>query len=93
MMDRHQKEALPLPHQLILQDRSKLELSGITEVDSFDENSVQCYTSLGHLTVRGSNLRVSRLDIDGTSLSVEGHIESLTYTDVRKGGLFGRLLR
>lgn len=92
-MERREKETMPVPHQLILQDRTRLELSGVTEVDSFDENLVQCRTSLGVLSIRGNNLHVYRLDIDGTSLSVEGRIESLTYTDVRKGGLFGRLLR
>ena len=84
---------MPLPHQLIMQDRTKLELSGVIEVDSFDENLVIFRTSFGLLSIRGNNLHVFRLDIDGTSLSVDGHIESLTYTDVRKGGLFGRLLR
>ena len=92
-MERRDKELMPLPHQLIMQDRTKLELSGVIEVDSFDENLVLCRTSFGLLSIRGNNLHVFRLDIDGTSLSVDGHIESLTYTDVRKGGLFGRLLR
>ena len=92
-MECREKETIALPHQLILQERNKLELTGVVDVDSFDENQVLCRTSLGELCVRGSNLRVFRLDIDGTSLSIEGRIESLMYTDVRKGGLFGRLLR
>ena len=92
-MERRDKELMPIPHQLIMQDRTKLELSGVIEVDSFDETVVLCRTSCGLLSIHGNDLHVFRLDIDGTSLSVEGHIESLTYTDVRKGGLFGRLLR
>ncbi len=91
-MERREKDVV-LPHQLILQDRAKLELTGVTQVEHFDENSVQCYTGMGMLRIRGSQLRVFRLDIDGTTLSVEGHIESLSYTDVRKGGLLSRLFR
>lgn len=91
-MERREKDAV-LPHQLILQDRAKLELTGVTQVDHFDENGVQCHTGMGLLLIRGSQLRVFRLDVDGTVLSVEGHIESLSYTDVRKGGLLSRLFR
>ena len=57
-MERREKDAVSLPHQLILQDRSKLELSGVLEVDSFDENTVQCRTSLGALVIRGNDLNV-----------------------------------
>lgn len=92
-MDRREKETVIIPHQLIMQDRARLELTGITGVDSFDDRTVICHTSLGDLTVNGRDLRMFRLDIDGTALSVEGHIESLIYSDVKKGGLFGRLLR
>ena len=92
-MDHREKMAVSVPHQLILQDRKRLELSGVTDVESFDEATVNCRTSLGRLTVCGSHLHVQRLDLDGTALSIEGSIDSLTYTDVRKGGLFGRLFR
>ena len=92
-MDHREKMSVSVPHQLILQDRKRLELSGVTDVESFDEVTVNCRTSLGRLTVCGSHLHVQRLDLDGTALSIEGSIDSLTYTDVRKGGLFGRLFR
>lgn len=92
-MERREKAVVSVPHQLILQDRKRLELSGVTDVESFDETTVNCCTSLGRITVCGRDLHVQRLDLDGTALSVEGQIDSLTYTDVRKGGLFGRLFR
>lgn len=91
-MERRDKETV-MPHQLIMQDRAKLELTGVTQVDHFDEDVVQCHTGMGMLVIRGNHLRVFRLDIDGTMLSVEGRIESLSYTDVRKGGLLSRLFR
>ena len=92
-LEQRNKNIVMVPHQLIMQDRAKLELTGVTDVDSFDENNILCHTSLGILSIRGANLRLFRLDVDGTSLSVEGRIESLNYTDVRKGGVFGRLFR
>ena len=92
-MDRREKTGITMPHQLILQERNRLELSGVTDVESFDETFVSCRTSLGRLTICGTELHVQRLDLEGTELSVEGCIDSLTYSDVKKGGLLGRLFR
>lgn len=92
-MEHREKTVNAVPHQLILQERKRLELSGVTDVENFDETTVNCCTSLGRLTVCGSDLHVQRLDLDGTALSIEGRIHSLTYSDVKKGGLLGRLFR
>ena len=92
-MDYRDKTMPMLPHQLILQDRTHLELTGITDVDSFDDETVSCTTSLGRLTIGGKGLHLHRLDLEGTALSVEGAIDSLVYSNVKKGGLFNRLLR
>ncbi len=83
-----------IPHQLILQDRRQAELTGVSDVESFDDTVVVAYTSLGELTVRGTALHIKRLDLDCGILSVEGNIDSLHYADTQKtGGFFNRLLR
>ncbi|MBQ1950202.1 MAG: sporulation protein YabP [Clostridia bacterium] len=83
-----------LPHQLIMQERSRLELTGVSDVDSFDDATVTAYTSLGELTVRGRQLHVRQLNLESGSLSVEGQIDALSYTDTApRGGFFGRLFR
>lgn len=93
-MERSDKTTPQMPHQLIMQDRRRLELTGVSDVDSFDENTVTAYTSLGELTVRGRGLHVRQLNLEGGSLSVEGQVDSLTYSDtMRGGGFFSRLFR
>lgn len=93
-MERTDKNTQPLPHQLIMQDRKLLEVTGVSDVDSFDENTVTAYTSLGELSIRGSSLHIRQLNLETGSLSVEGLVESLTYSDtVKTGGFFGRLFR
>ncbi len=84
-----------LPHQVIIQDRNGLELTGVEDVDSFDETTVLVYTSMGQLTVRGQGLHIRRLEPDGGSLTVDGQVDSLVYADkpAGKGGFWGRLLR
>lgn len=92
-MDRNEARSA-MPHQLILQDRQQVELTGVTDVDSFDETTVVAYTSLGELTVRGNTLHIKRLDLECGILSVEGRIDTLQYADTQKhGGFLGRLFR
>lgn len=92
-MEKADKTKAATPHQLILQDRNFVELTGVSDVDSFDENVVIAYTDLGALTLRGENLHVQRLDLDTGNLSVSGRVDSLQYAQLTKGGFWGRLLR
>ena len=45
-------------HNAILENRQKLELSGVTDVDSFNEEEIRLFTQLGELTVKGKNLHI-----------------------------------
>lgn len=84
-----------LPHALSLTDRRVLSVSGVRDVDSFDDQTVVIYTDLGELTVKGVGLHINRLTIETGDLSLEGTVESLYYTETRahSGGLFGKLFR
>lgn len=84
------------PHHVILEGREHLSISGVEDVESFDENAVVVYTSKGVLVVHGANLRIDRLSLDGGELSVEGMVDSLTYESKDResgGGLLSRLFR
>lgn len=82
-------------HHVILEEREQLAVSGVEEVESFDENTIVMYTCKGTLVVRGDGLHIEKLSLDGGDLKVEGAIDALSYEDgVReKGGLFSRLFR
>ena len=85
-----------LSHRVVLEDRSRLTVSGVEEVESFDENTIVMLTNRGTLIVRGEELHIEKLSLDGGDLKVEGTIDSLTYEDSgrdRAGGLFARLFR
>ena len=80
-MNEYSKDKIQLPHNLILKDRAQLTLSGVTDVDSFDETTIIAYTDYGELTVSGSGLHISSLDVDKGEMSVDGKISSLVYID------------
>lgn len=82
-------------HRVTLEDREQLTVTGVEEVESFDESSIVMVTPGGTLVVRGSGLHIEQLSLDGGQLRVEGSVESLTYEDDGGGrtGFWGRLLR
>ena len=47
-----------MPHTLTLDERKNLTMTGVTEVVSFDENTVMLHTSLGSLIVQGQQLQL-----------------------------------
>ncbi len=82
------------PHHIVMEERASLSISGVEEVESFDENTISLSTSQGALIVRGENLHIEKLSLDGGDLKVEGTVDSLTYEERQaRGGLFARLLR
>ena len=68
-------------HNLILENRSHLVLSGVTDVDSFNEQEICLFTQLGELTIKGRNLHINEMSVENGDLSVEGDVWSLCYGD------------
>lgn len=82
------------PHHVIIEGRSRVTISGVEEVDSFDENGVSLQTNRGSLIISGNGLHVDKLSIDKGELNVEGRIDSLQYADeAQTGGFWSRLFR
>lgn len=85
---------MQLPHGLTLNERSRLSMTGVSEVVSFDENTVIVHTDLGTLTVQGQQLQLKQLSPDGGQVAVDGKIAALIYEDPRSDrGWLQRLLR
>lgn len=90
-----EKRMNAMPHNLVLEDRRMLTVSGVSDVDSFDEETVIVFTDLGELTVRGKNLHINRLSVEVGELTVEGNIAALIYSDEapKSGGFFSKVFR
>lgn len=85
-------EPIQLPHKLTLNERKSLTMTGVTEVVSFDDNTVMLHTALGTLIVQGQQLQLKSLSPDGGQMAVEGHISALAYEEPRPSGGFWRRL-
>lgn len=83
-----------IPHHIVLDERRSLSISGVEEVERFDETTIVLSTTLGTLIVRGEELHIEKLSLDGGDLKVEGSIDALTYQEPpqERGGWLSRLL-
>ena len=80
-------------HRLELIGREHLVISGVEDVERFDENGIVMATSAGTLEVTGEELHIGKLSLDGGELHVDGRVDSVSYEDGGRegGGLFRRL--
>lgn len=79
------------PHNITIEGRERLIITGVRDVTSFDDNTVALDTEAGGLTIRGTDLHINKLSVDDGNLFVEGYIISCVYNDkidVKKTGSF-----
>lgn len=87
---------LSAPHHVVIEERKSLTVSGVEDVERFDENTIVLSTSKGTMVVTGEDLHIEKLSLDGGDLKVEGQVDAVTYEDDGgggRGGFLARLLR
>ena len=86
---------LAAPHHVVIEDRKSLTVSGVEDVERFDENTIVLSTSRGAMVVAGENLHIEKLSLDGGDLKVDGDIDSVSYEEesAGRGGFLSSLLR
>ena len=89
------RPVIETPHSLSLEDRRRLLVSGVTDVESFNEQEVIMGTSLGLRAVRGEDLHMEKLSVDSGDVVVTGNIDAMEYEEspVKNEGFFARLFR
>lgn len=94
--DKKELPAPTSPHNLILEDRAKLSLSGVTDVNCLDERMINLFTSFGELTIKGRNLHINDVSVESSQMSITGDIWLLQYGEKDRHGpltLLGKLFR
>lgn len=81
---------------IILEGRRKINISGVIDVESFDDASVNLLTELGVLLIKGNEIKIEKLSLDTGEISATGDFYLIEYTADEKektGGLFARMFR
>jgi len=84
-------------HQLKINNRKLLEITGVKEVDSFDNEEFLLETVMGYLIIRGQNLQLKNLDVTEGIVSIKGKVYELSYVDEHQQekakGFFSKLFK
>ncbi|MBQ4283097.1 MAG: sporulation protein YabP [Lachnospira sp.] len=92
------KMKLRKPHSVHMENRSKMVMTGITDVVSFDPCKVVLESDYGAITIKGSDLHVNRLSVDKGELDVDGTVTAFEYSQMnnyatKSESLFNRLFK
>lgn len=80
---------------LTMEKREKAVLTGVTDVERFDESEIVLHTHGGRLVLTGTGLHVAALQLEEGRLLVDGAIDGAVYdggAPRRKGGFLRRAL-
>ena len=84
-------------HNLMLENRQNVKMTGIKDIKSFDEKEILLFTEAGKLLIKGEELHVKRLNLEKGEADQEGKVDSLTYlsknTDKKEESLLKRMFR
>lgn len=84
-------------HDVIMRGRRLLDITGVKQVESFDNEEFLLDTVMGFLAIKGQNLQMKNLDVDKGIVSIKGKIFDLVYLDEQHGdkakGFFSKLFR
>ncbi|PYG88260.1 sporulation protein YabP [Ruminiclostridium sufflavum DSM 19573] len=81
---------------LLLENREKLCVTGVIDVESFNDQIIIAVTELGILIVRGAELHINKLCLESNELIIEGDIYSLEYNDgetAKSKSFFGKMFK
>ena len=73
-----EKKTHPL-HRLVIENRAGGVITGVKDVDCFDESQILLLTEEGKLLIKGEKLHVRQLDLEKGQVELEGRTDSFTY--------------
>ena len=87
--------AVKKTHSILIENKEKLTLTGVTDVEQFDPDHLAVQTEYGQLEIRGDNLQVTQLSLETGDMRAEGVIEAVQYSAFLKGtgGIFSKVFR
>lgn len=68
-----------IKHDVVIKSRNRIELSGISDVSSYDEKEIIAQTSKCGVTIEGEGLKIERFNSENGELIVNGLINGLYY--------------
>lgn len=68
-------------HTIKLENRKIMSITGVIDVDGFDEHTIVLATSYGIMTIHGNELHINKLNIEEGCLNIDGDVAAIQYSD------------
>jgi len=85
-----------IEQNIIIEGRRKINITGVDDVESFDEQNITLVTELGVLSIKGDEIKIEKLNLDTGEVSATGDFYLFEYISDEKeksGGLFSRIFK
>lgn len=83
-------------HIVNIDNRERITVTEVTDVDSFNEQSILVTLSSGGLIIKGEHLHIQKLDLEEGKVIITGAISSAVYTekkDKQERGFLKKILK
>lgn len=81
---------------ILLEDRSKITITGVEQVESYNENTIILITAKGGMTIKGENLNIEKLNLEDGNVKIHGTVNGIVYNDkhsLQKGNIIGKIFK
>lgn len=81
---------------ILIENRSNMTITGVEQVDSFNDNTIILRTIKGGLTIKGEELNIGQLNLDSGNVKIEGTINGIIYNNKdssSKGNIIGKIFK
>ncbi len=82
-------------HSVHIEGRELMSISGVKDVDCFNDTEIELLTDAGQMRIEGNSLHMTKLSLDDGQVIIEGEIIALEYSEseAQRGSLFSRMFR
>ncbi|MGI6365796.1 MAG: sporulation protein YabP [Bacillota bacterium] len=85
-------------HKLVLVNQEKMDVTGISRVESFNPEEILLETARGLLSIKGEDLDMRNLNLEQGVVEIVGLVTDIIYTGEKAGssgrkGLFEKIFR
>ena len=80
-MDKVDQTISSYNHNITINERKNIVISGVKKIDSFDNEEFLMETTMGYLILKGSELEIIKLDTYQGNVSIKGKMNSLNYME------------
>ena len=97
-MDKIETMVTSYNHNVKINERKNIVISGVKRIDSFDNEEFLMETTMGYMVIKGAELEIIKLDTYQGNVSIKGRVNSITYMEnsnkkEKEDGIFGKLFK